>query len=186
MFFFFSQIKHDKFNNYKKELDEHLKYFKVLIDQLKDEIGKINIEYEQKSKKYEKKLKKVNELKMKIEAQIEIKTGYENVLKRFSENNGHGGNVEKEENKNNINNNDINKDMRKSSNQDEKKHKKLRFNFIRSKSNVSEYDKLQKKLQALLKEIDTNNKSLLEQYKKLAQKKVSLEKVTKAKEKLKK
>ena len=176
----------DYVNNYKKELDEHLKYFKVLMDQLKDEIGKINIEYEQKSKKYEKKLKKVNELKMKIEAQIEIKTGYENVLKRFSENNGHGGNVEKEENKNNINNNDINKDMRKSSNQDEKKHKKLRFNFIRSKSNVSEYDKLQKKLQGLLKEIDTNNKALLEQYKKLDKKKISLEKVTKAKEKLKK
>ena len=66
----------DYVNNYKKELDEHLKYFKVLMDQLKDEIGKINIEYEQKSKKYEKKLKNVNELKMKIETQIEIKTGY--------------------------------------------------------------------------------------------------------------
>ena len=176
----------DYVNNYKKELDEHLKYFKVLMDQLKDEIGKINIEYEQKSKKYEKKLKKVNELKMKIEAQIETKTGYENVLKRFSENNGHDGNEEKEENKNNINNNNINKDMRKSSNQEEKKHKKLRFNFIRGKSNISEYDKLQKKLQALLKEIDTNNKALLEQYKKLDKKKMSLEKVTKAKEKLKK
>ena len=43
------------------------KYIKVI---------KINIEYEQKSKKYEKKLKNVNELKMKIETQIEIKTGY--------------------------------------------------------------------------------------------------------------
>ena len=87
----------DYVNNYKKDLEDHLNNFKVLIDQLKDEIGKVNIEYERNSKKYEEKLKKVNELKMKLETKREIKTGYENVLKRFSEN----SNSEKEENNHN-------------------------------------------------------------------------------------
>jgi hypothetical protein len=142
----------DYVNNYKKELEEHLNNFGSLIDQLKAEIGKINIEYERKSKKYEEKLKKVNELKMKLEAQIEVKAGYEKVLKRFSQNgNNINGSLEKEEN----NNNDINKE--------EKKNKKSKFSFIRSKSNVSEYDKLQKKLNNLIKEIDINNKFLLKQ-----------------------
>ena len=177
----------DYVNNYKKELDEHLKNFRVFIDQLQEEIGKINIEYERKSKKYEEKLKKVNELKMKLETQIEVKAGYENVLKRFSEN---GNNIneinEKDDNNNNIKDS-INKDNRKSLTLEKnEKNKKPRFSFMRSKSNASEYDKLQKKLQGLIKEIDANNKSLLEQYKKLDKKKMSLEKVTKAKEKLKK
>jgi hypothetical protein len=184
----------DYVNNYKKELEEHLNNFKTLIDQLKDEIGKVNIEYERKSKKYEEKLKKVNELKMKLETQIEIKTGYEKVLSRFSENNGNsdgnGDNVNNNNNKNpekednNANNNDINKNYKKNLSKDEKGHKKLKFSFIRSKSNVSEYDKLQKKLHTLMKDIDVNNKSLLEQYKKLDKKKISLEKVTKTKERL--
>ena len=163
----------DYVNNYKKELEEHLNNFGSLIDQLKAEIGKINIEYERKSKKYEEKLKKVNDLKMKLEAQIEVKAGYEKVLKRFSQNdNNINGFLEKEEN----NNNDISKE--------EKKNKKLKFSFMRSKSNVSEYDKLQKKLNHLIKEIDINNKSLLEQYKKLDKKKICLEKVTNNKERL--
>ena len=172
----------DYVNNYKNELEEHLNNFGTLIDQLKNEIGQINIEYERTSKKYEEKLKKVNELKMKLEAQIEVKTGYENVLKRFSLNN----------NSININNSDNNIEKKpnisKSMNRDneEKKQKKSRFNFIRSKSSNSEYDKVQKKLNNLIKEIDTNNKALFEQYKKLDKKKISLEKVTKNKEKLKK
>ena len=170
----------DYVNNYKKDLEDHLNNFKVLIDQLKDEIGKVNIEYERKSKKYEGKLKKVNELKMKLETKIEIKTGYENVLKRFSEN----SNSEKEEN--NSNGKEINKELKKSISKDEKSHKKLSFSFIKSKSknNISEYDKIQKKLNGLKKEIEINNKALFEQYKKLDKKKMSLEKVTTTKEKL--
>ena len=170
----------DYVNNYKKDLEDHLNNFKVLIDQLKDEIGKVNIDYERKSKKYEEKLKKVNELKMKLETKIEIKTGYENVLKRFSEN----SNSEKEEN--NSNGKEINKELKKSISKDEKSHKKLSFSFIKSKSknNISEYDKIQKKLNGLKKEIEINNKALFEQYKKLDKKKMSLEKVTTTKEKL--
>ena len=180
----------DYVNNYKKELEEHLNYFKTLIDQLKDEIGKVNAEYEIKNKKYEEKLKKVNELKMKLETQIEVKAGYEKVLSRFSENNGNNGNninsinnLEKEDN--NINNNNINKHLKKNFSKDEKGNKKkLKFSFIRSKSNIPEYDKLQKKLHGLMKDIDINNKALLEEYKKLDKKKISLEKVTKTKERL--
>ena len=127
----------DYVDNYKKELEEHLKNFRVLIDQLQDEIGKINIEYEQKSKKYEKKLKQVNDLKMKIEAQIEVKTGYENVLKRFSTNNNidnindiNNSNMDKEYK--NKNNNDLGKDLTKNQKEKEdKKTKKGRFNFIK-------------------------------------------------------
>lgn len=175
----------DYVNNYKKELEEHLKNFGSLIDQLKDEIGKINIEYERKSKKYEEKKKKVNELKMKIETQIETKEGYEKVLKRFSQKNDNNSNnnennLEKEEN----NKNEINKDIKNNINKEEKGNKKKRFGFIRSKSGGSEYDKLQKKLNALKKEIDINNKALFEQYKKLDKKKISLEKVTNSKERL--
>ena len=169
----------DYVNNYKNELEEHLKNFGSLIEQLQDEIGKVNIEYDKKLKKYDKKLKKVNELKIKIETQIEVKSGYENVLKRSSESDN---NIEKEENNNNINNNDLNKNSNKPS---QEKRKSI-FKFMRSKSSNSEYDKLEKKLQVLLKEIDINNKNLFEQYKKLDKRKMSLEKVTKTKEKLKK
>jgi hypothetical protein len=173
----------DYVNNYKNELEEHLKNFGSLIEQLQEEIGKVNIEYDKKLKKYDKKLKKVNDLKIKIETQIEVKAGYENVLKRSSEND----NIEKEENNNNINNNNINKnDIKRNSYKPSQEKRKSRFKFIRSKSSNSEYDKLEEKLQALLKEIDINNKNLFEQYKKLDKRKMSLEKVTKTKEKLKK
>ena len=173
----------DYVNNYKNELEEHLKNFGSLIEQLQDEIGKVNIEYDKKLKKYDKKLKKVNELKIKLETQIEVKSGYENVLKRSSEND----NIEKEENNNNINNNSINKnDINKNSNKPSQEKRKSRFKFMRSKSSNSEYDKLEEKLHVLLKEIDINNKNLFEQYKKLDKRKMSLEKVSKTKEKLKK
>ena len=168
----------DYVNNYKNELEEHLKNFGSIIEKLQDEIGKVNIEYDKKLKKYDKKLKKVNDLKIKIETQIEVKAGYENVLKRSSEND----NIDKEENNNNINKNEINKNSNKPS----LEKRKSRFKFMRSKSSNSEYDKLEKKLQVLLKEIDINNKNLFEQYKKLDKRKMSLEKVTKTKEKLKK
>ena len=44
---------------------------------------------------------------------------------------------------------------------------------------------LKKKVQGLTKDIDISNKALFEEYKKLDKKKISLEKVTKTKEKLK-
>ena len=173
----------DYVNNYKNELEEHLKNFGSLIEQLQEEIGKVNIEYDKKLKKYDKKLKKVNDLKIKIETQIEVKAGYENVLKRSSEND----NIDKEENNNNINNNNINKnEINKNSNKPSLEKRKSRFKFMRSKSSNSEYDKLEEKLHVLLKEIEINNKNLFEQYKKLDKRKMSLEKVTKTKEKLKK
>ena len=169
----------DYVNNYKKELEEHLSNFRTLIEQLEEEIGKINIEYERKNKKYEEKLKKVNELKMKLEAQIEVKTGYENVLKRFMSNSVNTNNIGIGDNLNNEHKNEL-------KNSQEIKNKKFKFNFIKIKGNVSEYDKLQKKLQNLEKEININNKALFEQYKKLDKKKISFEKVAKVKEKLKK
>ena len=170
----------DYVDNYKKELEEHLKNFRTLIEQLEEEINKVNVEYERKNKKYEEKLKKVNELKMKLEAQIEVKAGYENVIKRFSTTSINKNSIEGGEN--------INKELkgglRKS--QELKESKKFKFNFIKIKGNVSEYDKLQKKIQVLEKDINIINKTLFDEYKKLDKKKMSFEKVSKAKEKLKK
>ena len=170
----------DYVDNYKKELEEHLKNFRTLIEQLEEEINKVNIEYERKNKKYEEKLKKVNELKMKLEAQIEVKAGYENVIKRFSTTSINKNSIEGGEN--------INKEfkggLRKS--QELKESKKFKFNFIKIKGNVSEYDKLQKKIQVLEKDINIINKTLFDEYKKLDKKKMSFEKVSKVKEKLKK
>ena len=170
----------DYVDNYKKELEEHLKNFRTLIEQLEEEINKVNIEYERKNKKYEEKLKKVNELKMKLEAQIEVKAGYENVIKRFSTTSINKNSIEGGEN--------INKELkgglRKS--QELKESKKFKFNFIKIKGNVSEYDKLQKKIQVLEKDINIINKTLFNEYKKLDKKKMSFEKVSKTKEKLKK
>ena len=170
----------DYVDNYKKELEEHLKNFRTLIEQLEEEINKVNIEYERKNKKYEEKLKKVNELKMKLEAQIEVKAGYENVIKRFSTTSINKNSIEGGEN--------INKELkgglRKS--QELKESKKFKFNFIKIKGNVSEYDKLQKKIQVLEKDINIINKTLFDEYIKLDKKKMSFEKVSKAKEKLKK
>ena len=169
----------DYVDNYKKELEEHLKNFRSIIEQLEEEINKVNIEYEKKNKKYEEKLKKVNELKMKLEAQIEVKTGYENVIKRFS---NKSVNMFDKEGTDNIHNE--NKDGLRHS-QEIKLNKKFKFNFIK-KGNISEYEKLQKKIQGLEKDINISNKSLFDEYKKLDKKKMSFEKVTKTKEKLKK
>ena len=168
----------DYVENYKKELDEHINNFRTIIEQLEEEINKVNIEYERKNKKYEEKLKKVSELKMKLEAQIEVKTGYENVIKRFSSNSVNPNISEGIDN-----NNEFKGGLRNS--QDLKNNKKFKFNFIK-KGNNSEFDKLQKKIQGLEKDINISNKALFDEYKKLDKKKMSFEKVTKAKEKLKK
>ena len=168
----------DYVENYKKELDEHINNFRTIIEQLEEEINKVNIEYERKNKKYEERLKKVSELKMKLEAQIEVKTGYENVIKRFSSNSVNPNISEGMDN-----NNELKGGLRNS--QDLKNNKKFKFNFIK-KGNISEYDKLQKKIQGLEKDINISNKALFDEYKKLDKKKMSFEKVTKAKEKLKK
>ena len=138
-----------------------------------------NIEYEKKNKKYEERLKKVNELKMKLEAQIEVKTGYENVIKRFS---NKSVNMFDKEGTDNIYN-EQNNELRHS--QEIKTNKKFKFNFIK-KGNVSEYEKLQKKIQGLEKDINISNKALFDEYKRLDKKKMSFEKITKTKEKLKK
>ena len=147
-----------------KESLNIIKDKEVKEDIHEEEINKVNIEYERKNKKYEEKLKKVNELKMKLEAQIEVKAGYENVIKRFSTTSINKNSIEGGEN--------INKELkgglRKS--QELKESKKFKFNFIKIKGNVSEYDKLQKKIQVLEKDINIINKTLFDEYKKLDKK----------------
>ena len=118
---------------------------------------------------------------MKLEAQIEVKAGYEKVLKRFSTTslNMNNNTMEQSENANN----EFKGGTRNS--QELKGIKKFKFNFIK-KTNVSESDKMQKKLQVIEKDINTINKTLFEEYKKLDKRKMKFEKVSKTKEKLKK
>ena len=73
---------------------------------------------------------------MKLEAQIEVKAGYENVLKRFSTNSVNMNNIEGTESANNENKGGL------KTSQELKGNKKFKFNFIKIKGNVSEYDKL--------------------------------------------
>ena len=70
-------------SNYQSELNNFINNLKKPVEQLQQQIGKINIECEQKFKKYDKKLSEVNKLKTKLEKEIEIKTEYENILKKY-------------------------------------------------------------------------------------------------------
>ena len=69
--------------NYQIELDDLSNNIKKPVEKLQHQIDIINLEYEHKLKKYEKKLLKVNNLKVKIEQEIETKTEYENSLKQL-------------------------------------------------------------------------------------------------------
>ena len=69
--------------NYQSELNNFIHNIKKPIEKLQQQIAKINLECEQKSKKYEKKLSIVNGIKAKLEQEIEQKTEYENALKQY-------------------------------------------------------------------------------------------------------
>ena len=170
----------DYVTNYKNELNEHLNHFRVFIDKLQLQVKNIDIEYQQKLKKYEEKLRIIDELKMKLETQIEVKIGYENVLKRFSNNENKSNEVNKNEGIE-VKTDDIQaKNYRKSASSEISS--KLRFGFKTKTSN--ECDKLEKKINILSKEIEVLNKDLLEKYKKADKEKISVDKIKKEKDKL--
>ena len=162
--------------NYQSELNNFIHNLKKPIEKLQEQIAKINLECEQKSKKYEQKLSVVKDIKSKLEKEIEIKTEYENSLKQFMPNLP----TECNDVQNNISNNNIhalsskkikqkpekvlspiNKNYKKSETQKLKKaestkKRKIKFPFNLKgiiKRNANESEKLLKKLNSIKKKL---------------------------------
>ena len=194
-------------SNYQSELNNFINNLKKPIEKLQEQISKINIECEEKYKKYDKKLAEVNILKAKLEQEIEIKTEYENSLKQYmpeipteaGDNLKDFNNIYSLSNKkNNIKEekalSPINKKYKKSETQNYKKaestkKRKIKFSFNLKhiiKRNSNDYNKIVKKLNTLNKEIDKNNKNLVIQCQKLDKKQINYEKVVYKRDELKK
>ena len=191
--------------NCQSELSNFKNNLKRPIEQLQQQISKLNIECEQKFKKYEKKLAQVNEIRAKLEQEIEIKTEYEKSLKNYMPEIPTDAGIEENNNIYSISNkkngikgekalSPFNKNYRKAETQKIKKaestkKRKIKFSFnlkhiIKRESN--EYDKIAKKLNAINKEIDKNNKTLMIQCQKLDKKQISYEKLAYKRDELKK
>ena len=191
--------------NCQSELNNFKNNLKRPIEQLQQQISKLNIECEQKFKKYEKKLAQVNEIRAKLEQEIEIKTEYEKRLKNYMPEIPTDAGIEENNNIYSISNkkngikgekalSPFNKNYRKAETQKIKKaestkKRKIKFSFnlkhiIKRESN--EYDKIAKKLNAINKEIDKNNKTLMIQCQKLDKKQISYEKLAYKRDELKK
>ena len=191
--------------NCQSELSNFKNNIKRPIEQLQQQISKLNIECEQKFKKYEKKLAQVNEIRAKLEQEIEIKTEYEKSLKNYMPEIPTDAGIEENNNIYSISNkkngikgekalSPFNKNYRKAETQKIKKaestkKRKIKFSFnlkhiIKRESN--EYDKIAKKLNAINKEIDKNNKTLMIQCQKLDKKQISYEKLAYKRDELKK
>ena len=195
-------------SNYQSELNNFINNLKKPVEQLQQQIGKINIECEQKFKKYDKKLSEVNKLKTKLEKEIEIKTEYENILKKYMPEMPTEPNMEIKNLDNNIymmsNKKNIykkerplspaNKNYKRGENQKLKKAestRKRRIKFPFNLKNIinkdsNEYHGILKKLNTLNKEIDKNNKNLVMECQQLDKKQISYEKVVYKRDELKK
>ena len=143
--------------SYRKDLENHLLMVKEPVENLQKKIEKINKDYEYKLEKYEKQFEIVSNLTIKIDAQNEAKTGYENILKRI--------------NNKNENNNDNSDNKISCLNSDDKKNNEGIIGSILNFFTVdnSENAKIQKKIKDINKNIDDNNK-LLDSNKKLLDK----------------
>ena len=138
--------------SYRKELENHLIMIQEPIEKIQKKIDKINKDYDYKLEKYEKQFEIVSNLKIKIETKKEVRTGYENILKRLYNKKENSNADNKDENKN-VNNNISEED------------KKSNDGIIGSIMNFFSYDnsenaKIQKKIKEINKNIDEKNKIL--------------------------
>jgi chromosome segregation ATPase len=184
--------------NYHYELNQFITNIKKPVELLQQQISYINLECDKRSKKYYEKLSVVNDLKLKLEQEIEIKTKYENMLKQLL--NARDKNNQKKINdiiySNKMNEKDfspISKTYRKSETQRIQKSegsnkRKIKFSFIKKiiPRNSNDYDKIMKKLNSINKEIDKNNKVLLIEYQKLDKRQNNLNEVVNQRDELKK
>ena len=130
-------------NQYHKELFEHKDKIMVEMDLLKKEIEKINKKCETRNIKYQNQLEIIKNYKLQLETKIEVRDGYEKVLKR---NKGHNSNsIDNKNDKNlnniniginiNLNNNTNNKDINKAENL-KLKNNNNNINIINNNNNI--------------------------------------------------
>ena len=185
--------------NYQYELNQFIINIKKPVEILEQQISYFNLECDKKSKKYYEKLSVVNDLKLKLEQEIEVKTKYEKILKQLL--NTRDINTQKKINDNIYSNKMNEKDFSPISrtfrkNETERIQKsgisnkrKIKFSFNLKKiisRNSNDYDKIIKKLNSVNKEIDKNNKVLLIEYQKLDKRQNNLNEAVNQRDELKK
>jgi hypothetical protein len=185
--------------NYHYELNQFIINIKKPVEMLQQQISDINLECDKKSKKYYEKLSVVNDLKFKLEQEIEVKTKYENMLKQLLNSKDINNHKKLNDNiysnkKNEKDFSPISKTFRKSETQRIQKNegsnkRKIKFSFNLKKiisRNSNDYEKIMKKLNSVNKEIDKNNKVLLIEYQKLDKRQNNLNEVVNQRDELKK
>ena len=184
-------------NSYQSQLNNFIKNLKRPVELLQMQITKINLECEKATKKYEKKLSLVNELKSKIENEIESKVAYEstlNLLKLEIQNKEEAKNNIFYSNKNNLQINDISSNISSNKKKIKKcqtenfkeKYSSKTFNSKKKKRNPEGYDKILKKLNIVNKELQKDNRALLIACEKMDKKQEILEKIIYKRDELKK
>ena len=182
-------------NNYQSQLNNFINNLKRPVELLQTQITKLNLECEKATKKYEKKLLIVNQLKSKIENEIESKTAYEstlNLLKSEIPQNKDDNNIYYS-NKNNLNIKDVigfsekKKTIKKCETQYfSNKYSTKTLKLKSKKKNPDGYDKILKKLNIVNKELQKDNKALLIACEKMDKKQAILERFIYKRDELKK
>ncbi len=176
-------------SNYQSQLNHFINSLKRPVELLQIQITKLNLECEKATKKYEKKLLIVTELKSKIENEIESKVAYESTLSLLkSELSPKKVNNDNILLYNKIYNNTDNKSKIKRCETEyiQNKTKKKLFKLKNNKKNPEGYDKILKKLNNVNKEIQKDNKALLIACEKMDKKLAILERITFKRDELKK
>ena len=176
-------------SNYQSQLNHFINSMKRPVELLQIQITKLNLECEKATKKYKKKKLIVNELKSKIENEIESKVAYESTLSLLKSEIS----PKKSDNKNILlynkiyNNNEDKTGIKRcqTENFQNKKKKKL-FQLKSNKKNPVGYNKILKKLNIVNKEIQKDNKALLIACEKMDKKMEVLERITFKRDELKK
>ena len=176
-------------SNYQSQLNHFINSMKRPVELLQIQITKLNLECEKATKKYKKKKLIVNELKSKIENEIESKVAYESTLSLLKSEIS----PKKSDNKNILlynkiyNNNEDKTGIKRcqTENFQNKKKKKL-FQLKSNKKNPVGYNKILKKLNIVNKEIQKDNKALLVACEKMDKKMEVLERITFKRDELKK
>ena len=127
-------------NQYYRELSEHNNKIKEEMDNIKNEIEKINKKCSSKISKYLKQEEIIKKYKLQLETKIEVRDGYEKVLKRNKGNNSNS-NDKKDNNKNynNINigiNINVNPNLNKKENNNKKEDNKNNINIINNNNHI--------------------------------------------------
>jgi len=181
--------------NYQSQLNNFINNLKRPVELLQTQITKLNLECEKATKKYEKKLLIVKQLKSKIENEIESKTAYESTLQllKLEISQNEDDNNIFYSNKNNLNIKDITgfsekKNTIKKCNTEYFPNKKSNKSIkLKSKKrNPEGYDKILKKLNIVNKELQKDNKALLIACEKMDKKQEILERFVYKRDELKK